>query len=84
MSRVSYSLYDLFFAADIQSQSYSMYLDDGVSRDSAPSYLPQYKYREEPDVPNSQMAAEAQSKYREVKISQVSEVAPSFDKLANV
>ena len=55
-----------------------MYLDDGVSRDSAPANLPQYKYREQADIhdPNSVTDPnEAKSKYREVKIEQV---GPSF------
>ncbi|KAI9657188.1 MAG: hypothetical protein M1821_003355 [Bathelium mastoideum] len=55
------------------STSYSMYLDDGVSRDSAPANLPQYKYRDQPDVHNpsdADSANEAKSNYREVKISQ--------------
>lgn len=58
-----------------------MYLDDGVSRDSAPAYLPQYKYKEEPDgftTHTGDNASEAQSKYREVKIQQVSSVGPFF------
>jgi len=52
-----------------------MYLDDGVSRDSAPANLPQYKYRAQADVHDPSLAAdanEAKSKYREVKIEQVS------------
>ena len=44
-----------------------MYLDDGVSRDSAPSYLPQFQSRTS-TVDNR----DAHSKYREVKITQVS------------
>ena len=51
-----------------------MYLDDGVSRDNAPTNLPQYKHREQPDIHNpddADSANEAKSKYREVKISQV-------------
>lgn len=39
-----------------------MYLDDGVSRSSAPKDLPQYKYWEDED---------AASEYRQVDISQV-------------
>ncbi|KAI9698852.1 MAG: hypothetical protein M1820_007359 [Bogoriella megaspora] len=56
-----------------EATSYSMYLDDGVSRDSAPADLPQYKYREQPDVHHTNKvdnANEAKSKYREVKITQ--------------
>ncbi|KAK7393939.1 hypothetical protein QQX98_013278, partial [Neonectria punicea] len=49
-----------------ESTYYSMYLDDGVSRDSAPDHLPQYKYcddhKDKPKV--------AKNKYREVKITQ--------------
>ncbi|CAM1508904.1 Fc.00g026430.m01.CDS01 [Cosmosporella sp. VM-42] len=50
-----------------ESTYYSMYLDDGVSRDSAPSDLPQYKYSSATDDNDTQ---EAKSKFREVKISQ--------------
>ncbi|KAF7546076.1 hypothetical protein G7Z17_g8689 [Cylindrodendrum hubeiense] len=46
---------------------YSMYLDDGVSRDSAPAYLPQYKHRH---AGHDDDSAEAKSKFREVKITQ--------------
>lgn len=34
-----------YLTADVSLQSYFMYLDDGASRDSAPAYLPQYKYK---------------------------------------
>ena len=51
-------------------QEYSMYLDDGVSRDSAPADLPQYKYAHRHDGEGAD-GQEAQSKFREVKISQV-------------
>lgn len=46
-------------------QSYSMYLDDGVSRDSAPIDLPQHKYKD------ASLYAKAKGFYREVKITQV-------------
>jgi hypothetical protein len=49
-----------------------MYLDDGVSRDSAPDYLPQYKYCHS----NEDDPKEAKSKFREVKISQVCPSCP--------
>ncbi|KAF5004990.1 hypothetical protein FDECE_8515 [Fusarium decemcellulare] len=46
---------------------YSMYLDDGVSRDSAPSHLPQYKYCKDHHKDDSEGA---KSMYRQVKITQ--------------
>jgi hypothetical protein len=42
-----------------------MYLDDGVSRDSAPIELPQHKYKD------AAKYAKAKGIYREVKITQV-------------
>ncbi|KAH6869776.1 glycosyl hydrolases family 31-domain-containing protein [Thelonectria olida] len=44
-----------------QKSSYSMFLDDGVSRDSAPAYLPQYKYSGKASEPK-----EAKSLFREL------------------
>ncbi|KAF5661454.1 alpha-glucosidase 2 [Fusarium circinatum] len=44
--------------------SYSMYLDDGVSRDSAPIELPQHKYKD------AALYTKAKGIYREVKITQ--------------
>ncbi|KAF5576151.1 alpha-glucosidase 2 [Fusarium pseudocircinatum] len=44
--------------------SYSMYLDDGVSRDSAPIELPQHKYKD------AAKYTKAKGIYREVKITQ--------------
>lgn len=54
---------------------YKMYLDDGVSRDSAPKDLPQYKYSHKLDVQDIEgetatQENEAKSKYREVHITQ--------------
>lgn len=46
---------------------YSMYLDDGVSRDSAPADLPQHRYSRAATSTTS----EAKSYFREVKIHQV-------------
>ncbi|KAI8226952.1 hypothetical protein K4K55_008238 [Colletotrichum sp. SAR 10_96] len=46
---------------------YSMFLDDGVSRDSAPDYLPQYTNRHDN---HKRGTPEAQNKYREVKFVQ--------------
>ena len=42
-----------------------MFLDDGVSRSSAPSHLPQYANSADPDDPD------AKDEYREVRIEQV-------------
>ena len=42
-----------------------MFLDDGVSRSSAPSDLPQYTNSADPDDPD------AKDEYREVRIEQV-------------
>lgn len=47
-----------------EATSYSMYLDDGVSRDSAPIDLPQHKYKD------ASLYAKAKGFYREVKITQ--------------
>ncbi|KAJ3536576.1 hypothetical protein NM208_g6658 [Fusarium decemcellulare] len=46
---------------------YCMYLDNGVSRDSAPSHLPQYKHCKDHHKDGSE---EAKSMYRQVKITQ--------------
>ncbi|KAF4469981.1 hypothetical protein FALBO_3118, partial [Fusarium albosuccineum] len=46
---------------------YSMYLDNGVSRDSTPSHLPQYKYCKDHHKDGSNGA---KSMYRQVKITQ--------------
>ncbi|KAK0376199.1 hypothetical protein CLIM01_06465 [Colletotrichum limetticola] len=53
-------------AADLEQSHYSMYLDDGVSRDSAPACLPQHRY---PHAATS-TTCEAKSYFREVKIHQ--------------
>ena len=42
-----------------------MFLDDGVSRSSAPSHLPQYANSADPEDPD------AKDEYREVRIEQV-------------
>ncbi|KAI1029481.1 hypothetical protein LB504_010760 [Fusarium proliferatum] len=47
-----------------ETTSYSMYLDDGVSRDSAPIDLPQHKHKD------ASLYAKAKGFYREVKITQ--------------
>ncbi|KAM0489552.1 hypothetical protein ACHAP8_012462 [Fusarium lateritium] len=44
---------------------YSMYLDDGVSKDSAPINLPQYKYQDKPNKERS-----AKGFHKEVKMTQ--------------
>ncbi|KAK2037849.1 hypothetical protein LZ31DRAFT_635785 [Colletotrichum somersetense] len=50
------------------------FLDDGVSRDSAPDYLPQYTNRHD----NHKIGThEAQNKYREVKFVQGRDYAPN-------
>ncbi|KAK1449549.1 hypothetical protein CPAR01_00629 [Colletotrichum paranaense] len=54
------------YAADLEQSHYSMYLDDGVFRDSAPACLPQYRY---PHAATS-ATCEAKSYFREVKIHQ--------------
>ncbi|RKL21232.1 hypothetical protein BFJ68_g2501 [Fusarium oxysporum] len=47
-----------------KTTSYSMYLDDGVSRDSAPIDLPQHKYKD------AAQYTKAKGFYREVKFTQ--------------
>ena len=42
-----------------------MYLDDGVSKDSAPSNLPQYKYQD------PSKSKKVKGYYKELKMSQV-------------
>lgn len=57
-------------------QSHSMFLDDGVSRDSAPADLPQYKYSHNSGPTGANVltngSCEAKSKYTEVEVKQVS------------
>ena len=57
-------LWTIMTFSDIE-QWYSMFLDDGVSRSSAPSQLPQYANSADPDKPD------AKDEYREVRIEQV-------------
>ena len=50
-----------------------MFLDDGVSRSSAPTHLPQYENIGKPYDPD------AKGEYREVRIDQVCQVDLSYE-----
>ncbi|KXH46076.1 hypothetical protein CNYM01_10539 [Colletotrichum nymphaeae SA-01] len=66
-------------AANLEQSHYSMYLDDGVSRDSAPADLPQHRY---PHAATS-TTSEAKSYFREVKIHQEYDGALRIVKLSH-
>ncbi|KXH41643.1 hypothetical protein CSIM01_13629 [Colletotrichum simmondsii] len=66
-------------AADLEQSHYSMYLDDGVSRDSAPADLPQHRYSHAATSTTS----EAKSYFREVKIHQEYDGALRIVKLSH-
>ncbi|KAF4873613.1 Alpha-glucosidase 2 [Colletotrichum siamense] len=51
-----------------KKSDYTMYLDNGTTRDSAPNYVPQYMYRHHANHDSEN--GEAQNKFREVKIEQ--------------
>lgn len=54
-----------------------MYLDDGVSRDSAPLDLPQYKYaNKDEEWEDTEHKSEAQGVYRQVNFVQVHTLQP--------
>ncbi|KAL5619805.1 hypothetical protein FOVSG1_002027 [Fusarium oxysporum f. sp. vasinfectum] len=55
-----------FYPGGKKVTSYSMYLDDGVSKDSAPNNLPQYKYQD------PAKSKKPKGFYREVKMTQES------------
>ncbi|KAH7006487.1 glycosyl hydrolases family 31-domain-containing protein [Fusarium venenatum] len=54
-----------FYPGGKGKTNYSMYLDDGVSKDSAPINLPQYKYQDKPKKERS-----AKGIHKEVKMTQ--------------
>ncbi|KAF4996639.1 hypothetical protein FGRMN_4385 [Fusarium graminum] len=60
-----------FYPGGKGTTSYSMYLDDGVSKDSAPPNLPQYKYQDTAtDTATTAKSKKAKGYYREVKMTQ--------------